>query len=608
MKQLRLEKLEDRSLLASDWQNPTNRLDVDGSGLVIALDVLLIANDINQFGVRSLPSKPSGYTGPLCDVNGDGHMTPLDALLVVNAINKYSDPLTVTVNLTDQSDQNRNHVILESQADYVGQTLPDVRVQVQALPSLEVLAESQADATGRIALQIQTNIGLNHLRFVVKDDRGRINQTERLLRRGDVLLDWNAAALDVIRETTVESSSVPGLLVKPPPPLVARNLAMIHIAMFDAINAIDRTYVSYAFDGSGFSSTINGASLIAAAASAAHRVASELYSKPHDLEVWDKTLSESLKHVPEGTSKTNGIAVGRAAADAILAMRADDGASGPANYTPDNLAGRWRPTLPEFAAAVLPQWPEVTPFAMTSGQQFRPAPPPELSSTEYAVALDEVMRLGSRTSTQRTIDQTGIASFWADGGGTATPPGHWNQIAADIALQHNNSTVANARMFALLNIALADAAIASWDAKYAYELWRPITAIRTAGEDGNPETSADPNWVPLLVTPAFPTYTSGHSTFSGAAAAVLGRLFGNEISFSTYADRGIGGAWPPPEDVSLLAKRSFGSFAAAAQEAGMSRIYAGIHFQFDNTSGLNAGQQIGELVANQLARPRTVPA
>ncbi len=546
----------------------------------------------------------STTAGRCGDVNGDQHLTPLDALLVVNTINKYADPLNISINLDQLSDRNQNSVALKSRVNYVGQSLPDVKVEIRSVPGLTVLAEGRADATGKVQIVLDSNAPLNHLRFLVSDDRGRTNQTERLLRTGDVLLDWNSAILDVVRETTVESATVPGLLVKPPPPLVARNMAMIHIAMFDAVNAIDRSFVGYVFDGANLPTSSTDASIVAAAASAAHRVASALYSKPHDLAIWDSTLAASLEQVPDGPAKTAGLEIGGMAAEAIMAERTNDGATAPASYVPGTQAGQWRPTPPDNAGAVLPQWPNVAPFAMASGSQFRPAPPPTLDSAQYAAALDEVFRLGVKQNSSRTADQTAIAAFWADGGGTATPPGHWNQIAADLALQRGNSTVVNARLFAMLNVALADAAIASWDAKYAHNMWRPISAIRSAGEDGNPATVPDTTWLPLLATPAFPSYTSGHSTFSGAAATVLAELFGSSVAFSTYADRGSLGAWPPPDDISLLAKRSFNSFESAAQEAGISRIYGGIHFQFDNTAGLSAGRGIGELVINQFFKPR----
>ena len=213
------------------------------------------------------------------------------------------------------------------------------------------------------------------------------------------------------------------------------------------------------------------------------------------------------------------------------------------------------------------------------------------------------MKLGDADSRVRTAEQTAIAKFWADGGGTATPPGHWNAIAEDVLLERGSSLIVNARTMALLNLSLADAAISAWDAKYFFDLWRPIDAIRKADTDSNPATTAKADWTPLLNTPSFPSFTSGHSTFSGAAAEVLSSVFGESYAFSTLADRGAAGIWPPPDDVTGLAKRSFTTFDAAAEEAGVSRIYGGIHYSFDNTAGLTAGHAIGQLVVNSALQP-----
>ena len=239
---------------------------------------------------------------------------------------------------------------------------------------------------------------------------------------------------------------------------------------------------------------------------------------------------------------------------------------------------------------------------MSSGSQFRPADAPALDSAEYAADVNEVMQLGGLNSSQRTAEQTEIALFWADGGGTFTPPGHWNQIAADVALNRNQTLAENARLFALLNIALADAGISAWDTKYTYDLWRPIDAIRQGDADGNDATTADPTWTPLLKTPPFPAYTSGHSTFSGAADAVLSSLFGSNVHFATTADGHNGFTQRPLADQQVVT-RSFESFAQAADEAGQSRIYGGIHFQFDNTIGLATGRAIGTYVIGNFLLP-----
>ncbi len=216
--------------------------------------------------------------------------------------------------------------------------------------------------------------------------------------------------------------------------------------------------------------------------------------------------------------------------------------------------------------------------------------PPALNSAAYTAAFREVKALGGRQGSRRTEDQTQIALFWADIAGTATPPGHWNEIAQTVARQRGITLAENARLFALLNMSLADAGVYCWIIKFNYGFWRPITAIQRADEDGNPDTDADASWEPLIETPPFPSYTSGHSTFSGAAAAVLASFFGTDrVRFTSNSD-GLPGV-----------TRTFDGFWAAAEEAGMSRIYGGIHWQFDNTDGLTAGRETGAVRLSPLS-------
>jgi membrane-associated phospholipid phosphatase len=294
--------------------------------------------------------------------------------------------------------------------------------------------------------------------------------------------------------------------------------------------------------------------------------------------------------------------VGREVAQQILDWRSTDGSDAPGHYTPGSDPGDWQPTprpnpnappaeLPGLPA-LAPQWPSVTPFAMTSGSQFRPAPPPALDSAEYAAAFNEVKDLGRADSTTRTAEQKQIAQFWNDGLGTAFAMGYWNRIAGQVATDQGLNLVQDARLFALLNIAEADAQIACWDAKYTYNLWRPVTAIRAADTDGNPGTEPDATWTPLLVTPNFPSYTSAHSTLSGAGAEVLAALFGDSYHFTVGAD-GLPGV-----------TRSFDSFEAAAAEAGRSRIYGGIHYQFDNANGQAVGAEVAGFVVNHFLTSR----
>jgi membrane-associated phospholipid phosphatase len=598
---LSVETLEFRQLMASDWQNAANPYDVDKSGTVQVLDVYVTLNDyIAKRG--DLPVRSSNSTEPYCDVNGDNQLSPSDVLDAVHGLNLYTNSqLSLNFDLNGESDGNGNEVVLKPQVLYVGTTLPYTKVKIEAVGSdtLVPTQEAISDKDGKFQFQLNLSSPLNHVKITANDARERTLSAEREIRLGNVVAEWNAMLLEVVRESTAPSSTVPGLLVKPPPPLAARQMAMIQVAMFDAINAVNPTYEGYAFDATG----PQNVSEIAAAAAAAHRVATSLFSIPAQTALWDATLAESLALVPDGVAKTQGIALGHQAGDAILALRANDGSSTVLNYVPGTAPGDWQPTAPDFSKATLPQWPDVTPFVMSAGDQFRPGPAPALNSVEYANAVDQVMKLGAKDNSQRTADQTAIAKFWADGGGTATPPGHWNQIATDIGLEQNRPLIEQARALALLNLALADAAIVSWDAKYFYELWRPIDAIQKAGTDGNAATIADPNWVPLLNTPSFPSYTSGHSTFSGAAAVVLSSIYGENFQFSTLTDRGAAGIWPAPKDITGLATRSFTSFDQAAEEAGMSRIYGGIHFGFDNTAGLASGRSLGELVISGQLKP-----
>jgi membrane-associated phospholipid phosphatase len=274
-----------------------------------------------------------------------------------------------------------------------------------------------------------------------------------------------------------------------------------------------------------------------------------------------------------------------------LAWRATDGSSRVVSYTPGTQPGQWQPTPPTFSPAAFPQWSAVTPFAISSGSQFRPAGPPALTSQAYANALQEVEALGSANSTTRTPEQSQIALFWADGAGTETPPGHWNEIAEQVARTHGDTLVQDARLFATLNIALADAAIAAWDAKYTFNFWRPVTAIHNANLDGNARTTADPSWTPFLVTPAFPSYVSGHSSFSAAAAVVLTSFFGGHVTFTARSDALPG------------VTRTFHSFMDAAEEAGLSRIYGGIHYSFDNRDGLAMGGALADYVIHHVLLP-----
>jgi hypothetical protein len=392
--------------------------------------------------------------------------------------------------------------------------------------------------------------------------------------RSDAVLYWNEVALDAIKKE------------RTPPPQAARNLAIVHAAIYDAVNALDGRYRSYrvAIRPEG------AVSAECAAAIAAHRVLLELY--PRMVEACDSALDAALESVPDGSAKEGGVAWGQRVAEQILSWQAEDGSRRVVRYTPSNTPGLWRPTPPDFRQGLLPHWRYVTPFAIPRARDFVPAVPPALNSAAYTEAFHEVRDLGRSDSSIRTPDQTLIAHFWNDDAGTVTPPGHWNRIAQTVARQRGLSLADNARLFALLNISLADAGITCWEGKFGYSYWRPITAIHDAALDGNPDTTADRTWQPLLKTPPFPSYASGHSSFSGAAAAALARFFGSDaIRFSIGSDGTPG------------VIRSYDGFWAAAQEAGRSRIYGGIHYEFDNQEGLRTGREVAEYIARYYLLP-----
>jgi membrane-associated phospholipid phosphatase len=403
----------------------------------------------------------------------------------------------------------------------------------------------------------------------------RVEQLEdRAVPSANAVLEWNTLTLEAIKGTNTN------------PLLASRALAITQAAVYDAVNAIDGTYAPYAFNGQAPPT----ASPEAAAATAAHDTLVKLF--PTRRADFDAALASSLADVPDGPAENQGTAVGHAAAASILALRRHDGSDAVVPYTPGTDPGDWQPTPGAFLPALGAQWPQVTPFAMSSGAQFRPAAPPALDSAEYAAAFNEVFELGRNTSTTRTADQLEIARFWADGGGTSYALGHWNIIAQEVSTEEGLDLIGDARLLAQLNIAMADAIIATWDAKFAYNLWRPVTAIRAADTDGNPDTTVDTTWTPLLGTPNFPSYTSAHSTVSRSAATVLTAAFGDNYQFTARSE-GLPGV-----------TRTFDSFEAAAEEAGRSRIYGGIHYLFDNVAGQEAGAIVGEYIVDNFLLPR----
>lgn len=419
------------------------------------------------------------------------------------------------------------------------------------------------------------NNGENLLTIEQLDDAGNVLDSKQLRLSlaiptdpgavdADPVLAWNRIALEAIRN----DASLPAI--------ATRALAMVSIAVLDTLAAIDRTPAFLV----GLSAP-DGIPAAAAAAAAAERVLRYLF--PAQQDAFTSRLNDDLAAVAAGAPRDQALEFGRAIAEAVIALREQDGWDRFVTATEGQAPGEWRPTPPMFDVGQSPQWEQLAPFSLLSGDQFRPAPPPALASAAYSAALEEVQRLGSATSSERSAEQTQIARFWADGIGSYTPPGHWNEIASSLAAAEGYGLGSAARLLAILNVTLADASIAAWDSKYSYNFWRPITAIRSAADDGNPETTADPSWQPLLITPPHPEYVSGHSTYSGAAASVLASLLGDQ-SFSTGS-------------ISLPGvNRSYSSFQQAAQEAGRSRIFGGIHYEFSNQAGQQLGREVAEWV------------
>src|SRR2546422_3914273 len=356
------------------------------------------------------------------------------------------------------------------------------------------------------------------------------------LADADVVTEWNSVALDAIRTGHTA------------PPIASRSLAIAHVSIYDAVNGIDRTYEPYLVQ----SAVPASASRVAAASAAAHEALVNLF--PASTSSFDALHAAILAAIPDGPQKTAGIVWGEFVANQILAARANDGSNAIVQPPGGSGPGVWVPTPPAFLPYLLPQWGFVVPFGMSGSSQFRPPGPPSLNSQRYAADYDEVKELGAAVGSTRTAEQTEIALFWADGAGTETPPGHWNSIAQIIADARGNTLEENARLFALLNIAMADAAVCAWDAKYTFHFWRPVTAIAFA----EPEL----HWTSFIVTPPFPDYTSGHSTFSAAAATVLPLFYDTEdLPFTTGSDF-LPGVF-----------RSFSTCMDAAEEAAVNRIY-----------------------------------
>jgi PAP2 superfamily len=416
---------------------------------------------------------------------------------------------------------------------------------------------------------------------------------------GDAVTAWNANA----GEASVAACFLGGY-----GPQEARMYAMMHVAVYDALNGIDRRSRPYAVN----LHAAPGTSPDAAVAAAAHDVlvpvlGSFSFFLPADcidagVASVEADYADALDAIPDGLSKTQGIALGKDAAEAILALRASDGYDTPTvdpNYQEGTAPGEYRytPGTPFAFAPALGE--DLTPFALRDSSQFRPGLPYPLSSRRYAADVNQVQRLGGddvTTPSARTDEQTEIALFWVE-----SSPLQWNEIARNVSTAEGLDLWENARLFGLLNIAMTDGYIGTWDTKYHYRFWRPVTAIRLADIDGNPATTADPTWTPLVETPPIPDYDSGHAVEGGAAAQVLRRFFHtNRMSFSVCSFTLPEGQRCSDESPTL---RHFTRFSQAARENALSRIYVGFHFRDAVKTGTRHGERIGNWTVRRVMRP-----
>jgi hypothetical protein len=385
----------------------------------------------------------------------------------------------------------------------------------------------------------------------------------------DAVTDWNA-----IMQTTVASSNAV---------VQNRSAAIVQLAVFEAVNAIVGDYEPYL----GTLVAPPRASPDAAAVAAAHRTLATLY--PAGAATLGLLRDASLSSIPDGLDKEAGITVGEAAAAAVLLLRAGDG-SGPAAttpYTPGANPGEWRPTPPASAPALLPGWGQVVPFGLKEGSQFRSPPPPGIDTGKYANDYNEVELLGRFDSPFRPQDRTDVARFYA----ASSPVQVWNAAARQAGAAQGKTLSENARIFALLGMALCDASIAAFDAKYHYNLWRPVTAIRAGDTDGNRRTDPDGGWLPLIVTPPFPCYPSAHATVSGAARRVLERAFGKHGHVVTLTHPLVPGV--------VL---NYTAWSQITDDIDDARIYGGIHFRFDQEAGARQGRHVGSYILRNYLR------
>ena len=385
--------------------------------------------------------------------------------------------------------------------------------------------------------------------------------------RADIITDWNIKTLELTQATQTSTSAQ------------ARTLAMVHVAMSDAINSVRGRFTRY----NATIAVIPSASAEAAAASAARKVLTELFANQKTN--IDEAYAASIRSIPEGESKTQGVMLGEQVATAILAERANDGTDMPDTYRPLTRPGVWVPTTPPITE----QYARAKPWVLKSADQFRPGPPPELSSPLYARDYDETKSLGGAKSTARTAEQTALVRFWP----TLRLALGWQAAARQLAVARELPLDECARFFALLNMASANSFITDWDAKFTYNVWRPVTAIRNGDQDGNDATDRDATWTPLVPTPMHPEYPSQAAISAGVMMGVMEALFGQNPALPiTIAD---------PTDAKQT--RTLSGIAQMAEEHNNVRVWGGIHFRNSLVVATEMGRKIAAYMVENAIKP-----
>lgn len=381
----------------------------------------------------------------------------------------------------------------------------------------------------------------------------------------DELSDWNQVLLKAMLTAPVT-----------PAPVTTRSAAIVQAAVFDAVNGTNRRFLPIYVPPAA----PPGTSARAAAVQAAYASLVNLF--PDQQPTFDQQLAASLTQITDTSQAVKqGLAWGQTVADQIWAWRSQDGFSlilPP--YLGGTQPGQWRPTPPAMAPGLVPQMATTTPWVVPSPSVFRTAGPVAMTSDQYTADYNEVKNMGSASSTARTADQTLYAKFWQ----ATNPPDYWDPVVLSLASTRHLSMPQTARVLALVNVAMADATIGCWDAKYTYSSWRPITAIQLGDTDGNDATNPDAAWTPLITTPAFPEYPSAHSCVSGAAGRILSQVFGEETSFNVVSN-GMPGV-----------TRSFHNFSAALEEIKNARVFGGIHFRTATVDGTALGIAVGDYI------------